>query len=82
MVFGIKNAPREWANRHLEDFSPAAIESVVDIEGVKKFIESKDVKCWHKYKQLAEELDPARMSLDILQVVGEFASRVLDSGRV
>ena len=80
MIHGIKNAPPEWAHRHLEEFGVGAIESVVDIEGV-KFLDSRDVKCWQKYKQLAEELEPRMIAQDILHLVGDFASRILDTAR-
>ena len=80
MILAIRNAPREWTHRHLEKMSVAAIESLVDFEGT-KLLESRDVKCWRKYRELAEGLDEVSIAREILQVVAEYAGRILEGTR-
>ncbi|MGI9014801.1 MAG: hypothetical protein ACR2GY_11220 [Phycisphaerales bacterium] len=80
MIFAIKTAPREWAHRHLERYAPPAIEAAVAQEGV-GFLGKREVKCWEKYQELARDLDQVVMTQEILAVVAEFASRILESGK-
>ncbi|UCD74778.1 MAG: hypothetical protein JSV91_13440 [Phycisphaerales bacterium] len=80
MILAIRNAPREWTHRHLEKMSVAAIESHVDFEGT-KLLESREVKCWRKYRELAEGLDEISIAREILQVVAEYAGRILEGAR-
>ena len=80
MIFAIKTAPREWCHRYLETHSPTAIEGLVESEGV-GFLGKKEAKCWEKYQQLAKDQDQVVMSQEILQVVAEFANRILEGGR-
>lgn len=80
MIIAIRNAPRQWIHRHLETMSVAAIESLVDFEGV-KLLDNREVKCWRKYKELAEGLDEISSAREILQVVGEYAGGILETAR-
>lgn len=80
MILAIRNAPREWAHNHLATYSVTAIDDFAKIEKG-KFLEAHEVKCWKKYRELAEGMDELSVSREILQTVAEYASRILDSAR-
>jgi len=81
LIFAIKNAPREWAHRHIETYGVEAVQGAVAAEGV-KFLDNREKRCWEKYRQLASSLDQLSLSQEILNVVAEFATRIRESGKV
>ncbi len=67
MVAAIRRAGFSFAQKHVEDLSPATIESVVAQE--KSLMVSREVRCWRKYRELAESLDPTSMNAELLQAI-------------
>lgn len=61
----------QFAKRHLARFSPSEIEALVRMEPGSVFV-SRDVKCWNKYKQLAETLNEDSIEMEIRKAVVDY----------
>ena len=68
MTSAISRIGSQFAKRHLAKFSPSEIEALVRMEPG-SFLVSHDVKCWKKYKELAEMLDEDSIEMEIRKVI-------------
>ena len=76
MISAIGQAGRQFASRHLSRFAPAEIEALASLEGG-GFLVSKDVKCWKKYKELAESLNEAAIENEITETIANYAEMII-----
>ncbi len=66
---------RQFSQVHLTRFSPAEIEANVRLEKVGPFesiMTAFGVRCWEKYKELANELDDVVIEREIMQIIARF----------
>ena len=61
----------QFAKRHIAKFSPSEIEALVRMEPGSVFV-SRDVKCWNKYKQLAETLNEDSIEMEIRKAIVDY----------
>jgi len=61
----------QFAKRHLARFSPLEIEVLVKMEPGSVFV-SHDVKCWKKYKELAETLNEDSIEMEIRKAIVDY----------
>ena len=61
----------QFAKRHLARFSPLEIEVLVKMEPGSVFV-SHDVKCWKKYKELAETLNEDAIEMEIRKAIVDY----------
>ncbi|MGB2863187.1 MAG: hypothetical protein WBC05_07655, partial [Sedimentisphaerales bacterium] len=61
----------QFAKRHLAKFSPLEIEVLVKMEPGSVFV-SHDVKCWKKYKELAEMLNEDSIEMEIRKAIVDY----------
>jgi hypothetical protein len=61
----------QFAKRHIAKFSPSEIEALVRMEPGSVFV-SRDVKCWNKYKQLAETLNEDAIEMEIRKAIVDY----------
>ncbi|MHC4323384.1 MAG: hypothetical protein ACYSUX_03830 [Planctomycetota bacterium] len=61
----------QFAKRHLARFSPSEIEALVKMEPGSVFV-SHDVKCWKKYKELAETLNEDSIEMEIRKAIVDY----------
>lgn len=65
----------EVMSQQMSRLHPGSIESLARPE--KKALESIDVACWRKYRELAEPLDSESVRLEVKRAVGEFTERMM-----
>jgi len=78
MIFSLRSAPDSCMNWYVENLSVEAIETFITHEGVGMW-KSREVKCWHKYRELAAGLDKTTIKHKIRQV---FVQQALKSLRL
>jgi len=66
----------QFAARYLARYSPAEIEAIVRMEGV-RFLKAFEVRCWDKYKEMAAELSEAAIENEVRESVAEFAEQLM-----
>jgi len=76
MISAIGQAGRQFASRHLSRFAPAEIEALASLESG-GFLVSKDVKCWRKYRELAESLNEAAIENEITETIANYAEMII-----
>jgi len=67
----VSRAGGQFAKRHLARFSPLEIEALVKMEPGSVFV-SHDVKCWKKYKELAETLNEDSIEMEIRKAIVDY----------
>ncbi len=71
MTSAVSRVGGQFAKRHLAKFSPLEIEVLVKMEPGSVFV-SHDVKCWKKYKELAETLNEDSIEMDIRKAIVDY----------
>ena len=71
MTSAVSRAGGQFAKRHLARFSPLEIEALVKMETGSVFV-SHDVKCWKKYKELAETLNEDSIEMEIRKAIVDY----------
>jgi hypothetical protein len=71
MTSAVSRVGGQFAKRHLAKFSPAEIEALVKMEPGSVFV-SHDVKCWKKYKELAETLNEDSIEMEIRKAIVDY----------
>lgn len=71
MTSAVSRAGGQFAKRHLARFSPLEIEALVKMEPGSVFV-SHDVKCWKKYKELAETLNEDSIEMEIRKAIVDY----------
>ena len=75
-ISAVGQAGRQFASRHLARFSPTEIEALASMEGG-GFLVSKDVKCWKKYKELADAMNEAAIENEITETIANYAENLM-----
>ena len=75
MISAISQAGYQYAQQHYTRFAPDRIEAVARQD--KKTLESAGVACWRKYCELFGTADQATIERDIMQLIGEYAERLM-----
>ncbi len=76
LVSAVGQAGRQFASRHLAQFSPVEIEAMASMEGG-GFLVGKEVKCWRKYVELADALNEASIENEIMETVANYAENLM-----
>jgi hypothetical protein len=71
MTSAVSRVGGQFAKRHLAKFSPSEIEALVKMEPGSVFV-SHDVKCWKKYKELAETLNEDSIEMEIRKAIVDY----------
>jgi hypothetical protein len=71
MTSAVSRVGSQFAKRHLAKFSPSEIEALVKMEPGSVFV-SHDVKCWKKYKELAEMLNEDSIEMEIRKTIVDY----------
>ena len=71
MTSAVSRVGGQFAKRHLARFSPSEIEALVKMEPGSVFV-SHDVKCWKKYKELAEMLNEDSIEMEIRKAIVDY----------
>jgi hypothetical protein len=71
MTSAVSHVGSQFAKRHLARFSPSEIEALVKMEPGSVFV-SHDVKCWKKYKELAEMLNEDSIEMEIRKAIVDY----------
>jgi hypothetical protein len=71
MTSAVSRVGSQFAKRHLARFSPSEIEALVKMEPGSVFV-SHDVKCWKKYKELAEMLNEDSIEMEIRKAIVDY----------
>jgi hypothetical protein len=71
MTSAVSRVGGQFAKRHLAKFSPSEIEALVKMEPGSVFV-SHDVKCWKKYKELAEMLNEDSIEMEIRKAIVDY----------
>jgi len=71
MTSAVSRVGGQFAKRHLARFSPTEIEALVRMEPGSVFV-SHDVKCWKKYKELAETLNEDSIEMEIRKAIVDY----------
>jgi hypothetical protein len=71
MTSAVSRVGSQFAKRHLAKFSPSEIEALVRMEPGSVFV-SHDVKCWKKYKELAEMLNEDSIEMEIRKTIVDY----------
>ncbi len=71
MTSAVSRVGSQFAKRHLSKFSPSEIEALVRMEPGSVFV-SHDVKCWKKYKELAEMLNEDSIEMEIRKAIVDY----------
>jgi hypothetical protein len=71
MTSAVSRVGGQFAKRHLAKFSPPEIEALVKMEPGSVFV-SHDVKCWKKYKELAETLNEDSIEMEIRKAIVDY----------
>jgi len=71
MTSAVSRAGGQFAKRHLARFLPLEIEALVKMEPGSVFV-SHDVKCWKKYKELAETLNEDSIEMEIRKAIVDY----------
>lgn len=71
MTSAVSRVGSQFAKRHLAKFAPSEIEVLVKMEPGSVFV-SHDVKCWKKYKELAEMLDEDSIEMEIRKAIVDY----------
>ena len=71
MTSAVSRVGSQFAKRHLAKFSPSEIEALVKMEPGSVFV-SHDVKCWKKYKELAEMLNEDSIEMEIRKAIVDY----------
>ena len=79
LLSGATQAGRQFARRYLGRFSPAQISALAEIEPG-GFLVGHEQKCWRKYVELAESMDPTAVEHELMEVIRQYAETLL--GRV
>jgi DNA primase len=75
LISSIGQAGRQFATRHLAKFLPSEIEAVASMEpGI---LISKDVKCWRKYKELADAMTDVGIENEITETIANYAENLM-----
>lgn len=75
MISAVSRLGGQFAKRHLARFSPSEIEALVRMEPGSIFV-SHDVKCWKKYKELAETLNEDSIEMEIRKAIVDYVESV------
>jgi hypothetical protein len=81
MVNAIAKVGGQFANQFLATYSPSSISSLVKLEGA-GFWTSEEVRCWSKYKQLADSLTKDSIEIQIRRAMIEYIESLPNLGRV
>lgn len=76
LMSAVERAGEQFAQRHLERFSPSQIEAMARL--VPGAFTAHEAKCWRKYKELAEHHDKAAIEQDIRSVIAEYTERLIE----
>jgi DNA primase len=76
LISSVGQAGRQFASRHLARFSPSEIEALASMEGG-GFLVSKDVKCWKKYKELADAMTEVAIENEITETIANYAENLM-----
>jgi DNA primase len=76
LISSVGQAGRQFASRHLARFSPTEIEALASMEGG-GFLVSKDVKCWKKYKELADAMTEVAIENEITETIANYAENLM-----
>ena len=71
MTSAVSRVGGQFAKRHLAKISPLEIEVLVKMEPGSVFV-SHDVKCWKKYKELAETLNEDSIEMEIRKAIVDY----------
>jgi len=71
MTSAVSRVGGQFSKRHLARFSPLEIEALVKMEPGSVFV-SHDVKCWKKYKELAETLNEDSIEMEIRKAIVDY----------
>ena len=71
MTSAVSRVGSQFARRHLAKFTPSEIEDLVRMEP-RSFFVSHDVKCWKKYKELAEMLNEDSIEMEIRKAIVDY----------
>jgi hypothetical protein len=80
LLASMGQAGQEFARRYRAKFEPLEIERLAALQGG-GLLTSKDAKCWRTYRDLATELDPAKMEAEVLQGLATYAESLMKSPR-
>jgi hypothetical protein len=71
MTSAVSRVGGQFAKRHLAKFLPLEIETLVKMEPKSVFV-SHDVRCWKKYKELAEALNEDSIEMEIRKAIVDY----------
>jgi hypothetical protein len=71
MTSAVSRVGGQFAKRHLAKFLPLEIETLVKMEPRSVFV-SHDVRCWKKYKELAEALNEDSIEMEIRKAIVDY----------
>ena len=71
MTSAVSRVGGQFAKRHLAKFLPLEIETLVKMEPGSVFV-SHDVRCWKKYKELAEALNEDSIEMEIRKAIVDY----------
>jgi hypothetical protein len=71
MTSAVSRVGSQFAKSHLAKFKPSEIEAFVRMEPG-SFLVSHDVKCWKKYKELAEMLNEDSIEMEIRKAIVDY----------
>ena len=71
MTSAVSRVGGQFAKRHLAKFLPLEIETLVKMEPKSVFV-SQDVRCWKKYKELAEALNEDSIEMEIRKAIVDY----------
>jgi hypothetical protein len=75
LLTGISRAGEEFGRTCVDRFNPESILGLTKMEqgGLRDSLVNEEVKCWRKYKELADSLTPEHIQSDIENAVGNYA---------
>lgn len=75
LLTGISRAGEEFGRQCADRFAPEAIKGLTKMEqgGLLDNLVNEEIKCWRKYKELADSLTPEHIQRDIENAVGNYA---------
>lgn len=71
IITSISRVGGEFARRHLSKLSPTEISALVQLEGG-NFLVSNEVKCWRKYRELANALTEDSVEIEIKKAIADY----------
>jgi PAS domain S-box-containing protein len=78
LLASMGQAGQEFAKKYRAKFEPLEIERLAALQGG-GLLTSKDAKCWRTYRDLATELDPAKMEAEVLAGLAAYAESLMKS---